>query len=101
MYLKFGEVQIGLVDRFGSTHILRHSMANLVRERMGLDHAQAVGGWKTRALVENVYTEQPAHLTKSALENIEHFMQEERDSKTCKTGNLASGNHLRLVKNGY
>ena len=41
---------------------------------MGIEHAQAVGGWKTRALVEHVYTERPAHLTKDALENIEDFM---------------------------
>lgn len=46
--------KIGLDHKYRSTHILRHSMANLVRERMGLDHAQAVGGWKTRELVEHV-----------------------------------------------
>ena len=66
--------QAGLGDKYSATHILRHSMANLVRERMGIEHAQAVGGWKTRALVEHVYTESPAHLTKDALENIEDFM---------------------------
>ena len=66
--------RVGLGKKFASTHILRHSMANLVRERMGLDHAQAVGGWKTRQLVEHVYTERPAHLTKDALSNIEGFM---------------------------
>ena len=49
-------------------------MANLVRERLGLEYAQAVGGWKTRALVEKVYTDQPTHLSKDALENIEEFM---------------------------
>ena len=31
-------------------------MANLVRERMGIEYAQAVGGWKTRELVEHVYS---------------------------------------------
>ena len=51
-------------------------MANLVRERMGIEHAQAVGGWKTRELVEHVYTDTPAHLTRDALDNIEDFMQE-------------------------
>ncbi len=66
----------GLGHKFSSTHILRHSMANLVRERMGIEHAQAVGGWKTRELVEHVYTDRPAHLTKDALENIEGFMNE-------------------------
>ena len=64
----------GLGDKFSSTHILRHTMANLVRERMGLDHAQAVGGWKTRTLVERVYTETPAHLTRTALENIQDLL---------------------------
>ena len=66
--------KVGLGEKYSSTHILRHSMANLVRERLGIEHAQAVGGWKTRALVEHVYTEQPAHLTKDALENIEALM---------------------------
>ena len=69
----------GLGNKFSSTHILRHSMANLVRERMGLEHAQAVGGWKTRELVEHVYTDRPAHLTKDALENIEDFMKEKEN----------------------
>ena len=58
-------------------------MANLVRERMGIEHAQAVGGWKTRELVEHVYTERPAHLTKDALKNIEEFMSE-NESATSK-----------------
>ncbi len=66
----------GLGGKFASTHILRHSMANLVRERMGIEHAQAVGGWKSRDLVEHVYTERPAHLTEDALRNIESFMKE-------------------------
>jgi integrase len=72
----------GLGDKFSSTHILRHSMANLVRERMGLDHAQAVGGWKTRELVEHVYTERPAHLTKDALMNIDDFMNEDLEGNS-------------------
>lgn len=72
----------GLFHKYSSTHILRHSMANLVRERMGLEHAQAVGGWKTRELVEHVYTERPAHLTKDALSNIENFMNEEENGPT-------------------
>ena len=65
----------GLGHKFASTHVLRHSMANLVRERLGVEHAQAVGGWKSRDLVEHVYTEMPAHLTKEALVNIEDFME--------------------------
>ena len=62
------------LHKYSSTHILRHTMANLVRERMGLDHAQAVGGWKTRALVEKVYTEAPSHLTRDALENVQDLL---------------------------
>jgi len=83
--------KIGLDLKFSSTHFLRHTMANLVRERMGIEHAQAVGGWKTRELVEHVYTNTPAHLTKDALNNIEDFMDEsvdeivlEIESTTCK-----------------
>ena len=74
----------GLGHKFSSTHILRHSMANLVRERLGIEHAQAVGGWKTRSIVENVYTDRPAHLTKDALENIEDFMSEGGGPDTTK-----------------
>ena len=75
----------GLGEKYSSTHILRHSMANLVRERMGIEHAQAVGGWKTRQLVEHVYTERPAHLTKDALKNIEDFMgtMDEKSGRRC------------------
>ncbi len=66
--------QARLDHKFASTHILRHSMANLVRERLGIEHAQAVGGWKSRDMVEHVYTERPAHLTEDALRNIEAFI---------------------------
>ncbi len=69
----------GLGHKYSSTHILRHTMANLVRERLGIEHAQAVGGWKTRELVEHVYTDRPAHLTKDALKNIEDFMEEKEN----------------------
>jgi integrase len=69
----------GLGNKYSSTHILRHTMANLVRERLGIEHAQAVGGWKTRELVEHVYTDRPAHLTKDALKNIEDFMAEKEN----------------------
>ncbi|MBD63736.1 MAG: hypothetical protein CME62_00890 [Halobacteriovoraceae bacterium] len=71
----------GLDHKYSATHILRHTMANLVRERMGIEHAQAVGGWKTRELVEHVYTDTPGHLTRDALDNIEDFMQENESKK--------------------
>ena len=73
------------LHEYSSTHILRHTMANLVRERMGLDHAQAVGGWKTRTLVERVYTEAPSHLTRTALENIQDLL-DTVDGKAPETG---------------
>ncbi len=38
----------GLFIQFKSTHILRKAMANIVRQEMGLDAAQAAGGWKSR-----------------------------------------------------
>ena len=88
--LKYREIQYrydkalkkaGLKHKYSATHILRHSMANLVRERLGLEHAQAVGGWKTRSLVEHVYTQQPAHLTHDALKNIENFMLPKDEDK--------------------
>ena len=94
--LKYREIQYrynsalkkaGLGGKFSATHILRHSMANLVRERMGIEHAQAVGGWKTRHLVEHVYTERPAHLNKDAIVNIEDFMGVDDDHRIPKKWN--------------
>lgn len=42
----------GLWPTFKATHILRQAMANIVRQNMGLKAAQAVGGWKSREVVE-------------------------------------------------
>ena len=86
----------GLNHKFGSTHILRHSMANLVRERLGIEHAQAVGGWKSREMVEHVYTEKPAHLTEDALKNIEDFMDEGGGPDRPDGGGTASKSKPRL-----
>ena len=43
---------------------------------MGLDAAQAVGGWKSREVVEKVYTDNmPTELNKSAVENVQKIMR--------------------------
>ena len=89
----------GPCHKFASTHILRHSMANLVRERLGIEHAQAVGGWKSREMVENVYTERPAHLTEDALKNIEEFMEEGGPPKNG-PGPKSGQSQLKLLKLG-
>ena len=60
----------GLFPQFRSTHIMRKAMANIVRQELGLDAAQAVGGWKTREIVEKVYTDAPNALNRQALEHI-------------------------------
>ena len=61
----------GLFQQFKSTHILRKAMANIVRKEMGLDAAQAVGGWKSREIVEKTYTDAPRELNKKAVEFVE------------------------------
>ena len=46
-------------------------MANLVRQNLGIDAAQAVGGWKSRDVVEKVYTDlNPNSLNKEAVNLI-------------------------------
>ncbi len=61
----------GLFEQFKSTHILRKAMANIVRQELGLDAAQAVGGWKSREVVEKTYTDAPKELNKKAVEFVE------------------------------
>ena len=85
----------GLNHKFASTHIMRHSMANLVRERLGVEHAQAVGGWKNRDMVEHIYTDMPAHLTENAIKNIECFMDE--DTTGPKNPDKKTISHLKIV----
>jgi integrase len=66
----------GLYPEFSATHILRKAMANIVRQMMGLDAAQAVGGWKSREIVEKVYTDSlPTELNKSAVNNVQGLMK--------------------------
>jgi integrase len=65
----------GLWPTYKATHILRKAMANIVRQRMGLEAAQAVGGWKSRDIVERVYTDEaPSDLNKSAVCLVENLI---------------------------
>ena len=78
--------QAGLFPEFSSTHIMRKAMANIVRQELGLDAAQAAGGWKSRSIVEKTYTDAPNQLNKAAVEHV---------------GKLVSGNQkgrLKLVQ---
>jgi integrase len=60
---------------YKATHILRKAMANIVRQNMGLEAAQAVGGWKTREIVERVYTDEaPSELSRSAICLVEELI---------------------------
>tara|TARA_Y100000768_G_C23919431_1_gene654094 strand:- start:136 stop:1269 length:1134 start_codon:yes stop_codon:yes gene_type:complete len=93
--------RVGLSGKYSSTHIMRHSMANIVRERLDLDSAQAVGGWKTRDLVENVYTDMPTHKADEARKNVEDFLYESSEEEPDPTGpntpSQVKGMKLRLV----
>ena len=73
-------------------------MANMVRSKLGLDSAQAVGGWKTRDIVENIYTETPTHIGAEARCEIENFIYEKNEKTPPKdpTKKLCTG--LKLVK---
>ncbi|MCP4913485.1 MAG: hypothetical protein GY909_10220 [Oligoflexia bacterium] len=64
-----------MYPEFSATHILRKAMANIVRQHMGLEAAQAVGGWKSRDVVEKVYTNaSPDSLNKEAVSMVEHIL---------------------------
>lgn len=88
----------GLSHKYSSTHIMRHTMANMVRSQLGLDSAQAVGGWKTRDIVENVYTEIPTHIGAEARSEIEDFLYKKNQNPTTPTPNNKSCTGLKLVK---
>lgn len=64
----------GLFPDFSSTHILRKAMANIARSEMGLDAAQAAGGWKSREVVEKVYTDAPNELNKQVIDHVEKMI---------------------------
>ncbi len=88
----------GLSDKYGSTHIMRHSMANMVRDKLGLDSAQAVGRWKSRDLVENVYTEMPDHVGAEARMKIESLLYGNTDEMPPQDPNPRIQSGLKLVK---
>ena len=64
----------GLSSKFQSTHILRKAMTNIVRKEMGLDAAQAAGGWKSRDVVERIYTDTPNELNRQAVMHVEKLL---------------------------
>lgn len=67
----------GLFPTYRATHILRKAMANIVRQKLGLEAAQAVGGWKSREVVERVYTDSaPTELNRSAVNLVEELLVE-------------------------
>ncbi len=67
----------GLFPKFSATHILRKAMANVVRQELGLDAAQAVGGWKSREVVEKIYTNPaPSSLNVKAVSLVEKMLKD-------------------------
>ena len=81
----------GLFPKFRSTHILRKAMANIVRQNLGLDAAQAAGGWKTRDIVERIYTDAPNQLNRQAVEHVEKLVLGEKETRSTNP-------HLKLVQ---
>ena len=81
----------GLYPRFTSTHIMRKAMANIVRQELGLDAAQAIGGWKSRAIVEKIYTDAPSEWGQRAVNRVGELIEagsRDRDSKASALVNL-------------
>jgi integrase len=91
----------GLYPEFSSTHILRKAMANIARSEMGLDAAQAAGGWKSREVVEKVYTDAPNELNKQVIEHVEKMIVGGNDFDTERIGDVDTadgGNSLGVPK---
>jgi len=77
-------------------------MANIVRQEMGLDAAQAAGGWKSREVVEKTYTDVPNELNKKAVEFVEKLVvggNEELSKASRGPEKAVKGFKLRLIKN--
>ncbi|HAZ12512.1 MAG: hypothetical protein A2X86_19835 [Bdellovibrionales bacterium GWA2_49_15] len=70
------------LEQFRGTHTMRHTMANLVREHLSLDHAKAAGGWKSSRVVENIYTNTPTRLSSESVNCIETVLSEQRKELT-------------------
>ena len=83
----------GLFPKFSSTHILRKAMANIVRQELGLDAAQAAGGWKSRAIVERTYTDAPNLLNRQAVNHVEQLFM-----KSTPTPRKKTKSHLTLLR---
>ena len=88
--------QAGLFPRFRSTHILRKAMANIVRQELGLDAAQAAGGWKSRAIVEKIYTDAPSEWGQKAVDRIGELIT--MDNGPTPSPQKMQNRHLKLVQ---
>ena len=80
----------GLSPKFQSTHILKRP-CNIVRKEMGLDAAQAAGGWKSRDVVERIYTDAPNELNRQAVMHVEKLLGD------CEQDGRSKRKKLRLV----
>ena len=69
----------GLFPKFSATHILRKAMANAVRHELGLDAAQVAGGWRTRSIVERIYTDAPSEQSQRIVDHIGNLLQKGPD----------------------
>ena len=88
--------KVGLDKEFSSTHFLRKAMAKATRDSLGLDAAQAVGGWKSREVVEDIYTDVPMELTIEASQTIEKLLYGDNSTPLSSTPNEGKGK-LRLI----
>lgn len=90
----------GLFPEFTSTHILRKAMANIVRRNLGLDAAQAAGGWKSREVVEKHYTDAPSNLNKEAVFLVEKLAAGCNTNRTISSINdsAKSKSRLRIIR---
>ena len=75
----------GLHPQFSSTHILRKAMANIVRQELGLDAAQASGGWRTREIVERTYTDAPNTSHKKIVDHVEKILAQSQLEQSWNT----------------
>lgn len=87
----------GLFPEFSSTHILRKAMTNIVRQGLGLDAAQAAGGWKSRDVVEKTYSDAPNKLNKEAVHFVEKLAMGATNNLGGKSEVKEFSRHLRLV----
>ena len=84
----------GLFPKFSATHILRKAMANTVRKEMGLEAAQISGGWKTRGIVERIYTDAPTDLSQEIVNHVGNLLA---DCVPQRDGTNEKKSHLKLL----